>query len=147
VRFLSFLARFGNQTLRCSTIIERAYNIQVKAGLEGAARSTAIGIGLCIVAHYTWPAFRRQRIPFKAFLVSGFCLAGLIFGAERALLAHEAQRRIEENNMRRLARLDLSKQGIIPTETEIAKWRQSRDSEHWYRLMTNEKLESNKHWL
>ncbi|KAE9410262.1 hypothetical protein BT96DRAFT_931058 [Gymnopus androsaceus JB14] len=107
--------------------VERAYNIQVKAGFKGAARSTAIGVGLSIVAHYTWPAFRRQRLAFKGFLVSGFCLVGLVFGAERALLAHETQRRIEENDMRRVARLELSKRGIIPTETEIAKWRASNE--------------------
>ncbi|KAJ4472298.1 hypothetical protein J3R30DRAFT_1062918 [Lentinula aciculospora] len=104
--------------------VQKAYDIQVQAGLEGAARFTAVGLGLSIVAHYTWPAFRRQRRPFKAFLLSMFCIAGVVFGAERALIAHEAQRRLEENTIRRTARLELTKKGIIPTETEIAKWRE-----------------------
>ncbi|KAJ3761659.1 hypothetical protein EV360DRAFT_37386 [Lentinula raphanica] len=113
--------------LRREEDVQKAYDIQVQAGLEGGARFTAVGLGLTIVAHYTWPAFRRQGRPFKAFLLSMFCVAGVVFGAERALIAHEAQRRLEENHMRRLARLDLTKQGIVPTETEIAKWRESNE--------------------
>ncbi|KAJ3935526.1 MAG: hypothetical protein NXY57DRAFT_887718 [Lentinula lateritia] len=104
--------------------VQKAYDIQVQAGLEGAARFTAVGVGLSIVAHYSWPAFRRQGRPFKALLLSLFCVAGVVFGAERALIAHEAQRRQEENNIRRVARFELTKQGIVPTETEIAKWRE-----------------------
>ncbi|KAF8639656.1 hypothetical protein AX17_000921 [Amanita inopinata Kibby_2008] len=63
---------------------------------------------------------------FKAFLVSGCAMAGLTFGAENALLAHQAMRRKEENLIRREARLDLARQGFIGTETEIAKWRATR---------------------
>lgn len=37
---------------------DRAYEVQVKAGTEGALRYTALGIGLAIMGHYTWPAFR-----------------------------------------------------------------------------------------
>jgi len=40
-------------------------------------------------------------------------------------MAHEALRRREENIIRREARLDLARQGLIGTETEIAKWRAS----------------------
>ncbi|KAF9076379.1 hypothetical protein BDP27DRAFT_1379936 [Rhodocollybia butyracea] len=100
--------------------VQKAYDIQVQAGIEGAARATAVGTGLTIIGHYTWPVFRRQKLPFKAFLVS---VCGLIFGAERALLEHEAKRRLEENTIRKLARLELAQKGIVPTETEIAKWR------------------------
>ncbi|KAJ3741355.1 hypothetical protein DFH05DRAFT_333817 [Lentinula detonsa] len=116
--------------LRREEDVEKAYAIQVQAGLEGAARFTAVGLGLSIVAHHTWPAFRHQGRPFKAFLLSMFCVAGVVFGAERALIAHEAQRRLEENHMRRIARLELTKHGIIPTETEIAKWRLSNEQSH-----------------
>ncbi|KAF9263587.1 hypothetical protein L218DRAFT_959123 [Marasmius fiardii PR-910] len=105
----------------------QAYQIQVKAGLEGAARASAVGIGLTIILHYTWPTFRKLRAPFKAFVVSGFAMAGLTFGAERALLAHESKRRLEENTIRRQARLELAQRGIIPTETEITKWRNERE--------------------
>ncbi|KAF8826559.1 hypothetical protein HHX47_DHR5000396 [Lentinula edodes] len=97
--------------------VQKAYDIQVQAGLEGAARFTAVGVGLSIVAHYSWPAFRVK-------CVIPVCVAGVVFGAERALIAHEAQRRLEENNIRRVARFELTKQGIVPTETEIAKWRE-----------------------
>ncbi|KIK65456.1 hypothetical protein GYMLUDRAFT_219525 [Collybiopsis luxurians FD-317 M1] len=107
--------------------VQRAYDIQVKAGLEGAARSAAVGIGLSIIAHYSWPAYRRQKLPFKAFLVSTFCVGTLILSAERALLEHESQRRLEENEIRRVARRELANQGIIPTETEISKWRKANE--------------------
>lgn len=54
--------------------------------------------------------------------------AGLIFAAEAALLDHENTRRKEENIIRRAARLDLARQGLIGTETEIAKWRAAREA-------------------
>uniref|UniRef100_A0A0W0FC68 Uncharacterized protein n=1 Tax=Moniliophthora roreri TaxID=221103 RepID=A0A0W0FC68_MONRR len=99
-----------------------------KSELAGA-RAGAVGVGLTIVLHYTWPAFRRLRLPFKAFVVSGFIMSGMTFGAEKALLAHEAQRRKEENSLRRQARLELAQRGIIPTETEITRWRMEREAE------------------
>lgn len=52
---------------------------------------------------------------------------GLVFGAEHALLQYEAQRRVEENNLRRQARLELARDGLMPTETEIAKWKSGRN--------------------
>ncbi len=55
-------------------------------------------------------------------------MAGLTFGAENALLSYEAERRREENLIRRQARIDLAKHGLIGTETEIAKWRAARES-------------------
>ena len=54
-------------------------------------------------------------------------VAGLVFGAESALLAHEAERRQEENVLRKQARYDLARRGLIATESEIAKWRTERD--------------------
>lgn len=51
---------------------------------------------------------------------------GLVFGAESALLTHETMRRREEAVIRREARLDLARQGLVGTETEIAKWREAR---------------------
>lgn len=50
----------------------------------------------------------------------------MTFGAENALLAHEAVKRKEENIIRREARMDLARQGLLGTETEIAKWRTAR---------------------
>jgi len=105
----------------------RARKIQTEAGIHGAARTSAVGTGLVIIAHYFWPVFRRQTLAFKGFLVSGFAMVGVVFGAENALLEYEAQRRLEENALRRQARLELAQQGIIPSETEIAKWRVAKE--------------------
>lgn len=58
--------------------------------------------------------------------MSGFTICGLIFAAENALLAHESERRREENIIRREARYDLARRGLIATETEIAKWKEAR---------------------
>lgn len=88
---------------------------------------------------------RRQTLPFKAFLVSmcesqhialvrshAECLSaavfGLVIGADTALLAHEAERRRSENATRRQATRELSRNGIVPTETAIAKWRSEREN-------------------
>lgn len=38
--------------------VQQAYDVQVRAGMEGAARYTSIGLGLAILGHYTWPFFR-----------------------------------------------------------------------------------------
>jgi len=103
--------------------IDRAYEIQSKAAIEGASRTMAIGSGLTVIAHHTWPAFRRQTLAFKGFVISAFTITGLVFGAESALQQHEAVRRREENVIRREARLDLARRGLVATETEIANWK------------------------
>ncbi|KAI0728712.1 hypothetical protein C8Q72DRAFT_356365 [Fomitopsis betulina] len=103
--------------------VERAYELQRKAGLAGAARATVLGIGLAVLGHYTWPTFRRQTLPFKGFLVSIFTVFGLVLNAENALLAHEAERRQTEGAVRKQARIELARRGLVPTETEIAKWK------------------------
>ena len=57
----------------------------------------------------------------------GVCF-GLITGAESALLAHEAEQRRVESRIRREARIDLAKRGLVGTETEIAKWIEERST-------------------
>ena len=42
--------------------VERAYELQAKAGLAGAARATVLGIGLAVLGHYTWPTFRSVSL-------------------------------------------------------------------------------------
>ena len=42
------------------------------------------------------------------------------------MIEHENKRRKEENILRREARLDLARRGLIGTETEIAKWKTAR---------------------
>lgn len=51
---------------------------------------------------------------------------GLVVGADNALLSHEADKRVSEAALRREARLDLARRGIVGTETEIAKWKDER---------------------
>jgi len=105
---------------------DKAYELQIKAGSWGAAKYTAIGTAMATVAHYSWPMFRRQTLPFKGFLVSAFTIFGLVVGADNALLSHEADQRMVETNLRREARLDLANRGMIATETEISKWKEER---------------------
>jgi hypothetical protein len=45
-----------------------------------------------------------------------------VFGAESALQRYENVRRREGNVIRREARIDLARRGLIATETEIANW-------------------------
>ncbi|KZT26970.1 hypothetical protein NEOLEDRAFT_1062065 [Neolentinus lepideus HHB14362 ss-1] len=108
--------------------VDRAYRLQAQAATLGALRYTCIGLGLITVAHYAWPAFRKQTLPFKAFLTSTFTIYGLVVCADTALLSHEADRRMAEMALRKEARLDLSRRGLVPTETEIAKWKAEREA-------------------
>jgi len=106
--------------------VNRAYTIQVVEGSKGAAKMGAFGLGVITLAHYTWPTFRRQTLPFKAFLLIVFATAGLVIGADNALLSHETELRRSENTIRRLAAVELSRQGLVPTETAISRWRDER---------------------
>ncbi|KAF5388212.1 hypothetical protein D9615_000221 [Tricholomella constricta] len=112
--------------LRQRQDVEEAHEIQKKAAIQGGLRATAIGLGLAIIVNYSWPLFRRQTLAFKGYIVSGFTVFGLVFSAENALQAHEAQQRYHENMIRKEARYHLSRRGIVPTETEIAKWKRER---------------------
>jgi len=58
---------------------------------------------------------------------SAVTIFGLVFGAESALIEHENIRRREENILRREARLDLARRGLVGTETEIANWKAARE--------------------
>ena len=51
---------------------------------------------------------------------------GLVLQGESALIAHEYEVRKQESRLRREARLDLARRGIVGTETEIAKWQDER---------------------
>ncbi|KAI0939454.1 hypothetical protein AcW1_004491 [Taiwanofungus camphoratus] len=109
--------------------VDQAYELQARAAMIGAARYTAIGLGLATIGHYSWPLFRRQTLPFKAFLVSTFTVFGLVLGADNALLSHEAEKRQMETALRKEARIDLARRGLVATETEIAKWKAERQTE------------------
>ena len=47
----------------------------------------------------------------------------MVFGAENALLDHEDVIRSNEALVRKRARLELARQGLIGTETEISRWK------------------------
>ncbi|KAH9951755.1 hypothetical protein B0H21DRAFT_717329 [Amylocystis lapponica] len=106
--------------------LDKAYELQSKAAMIGAARYTGVGFGLAVIGHYSWPLFRRQTLAFKGFLVSAFTIFGLVLSAESALLSHEAEKRQIETQLRREARIDLARRGRVATETEIARWKEER---------------------
>ena len=57
-------------------------------------------------------------------LVAG--IFGLVTYAESALQKLEKEERIREGALRKQARLELSRQGLVPTETAIAQWKEAR---------------------
>ena len=65
-------------------------------------------------------------MPFKAFLVSFCTVFGLVTGADRALINHERYQRRHESAIRTEARIDLARRGLVPTETEILKWKEEQ---------------------
>jgi len=100
----------------------------MKAAAWGAAKYTVLGISLATIGHSFYHPFRRQTLAFKGFLVSAFTMFGLVVGADTALLSHERHQRIAESAIRRDARIDLARRGIVGTETEIAKWKEEREA-------------------
>jgi hypothetical protein len=53
-------------------------------------------------------------------------VTGLVFEAESALMAYEKEVRVTESALRKEARLELGRRGIVGTETAIAKWKADR---------------------
>ncbi|KAF9779489.1 hypothetical protein BJ322DRAFT_1013305 [Thelephora terrestris] len=104
---------------------DEAHQIQVKAGFLGAAQWTAFGVAATSLAHVYSPFFRKQTLPLKAFLVTITAVFGFTLSADQALLRFETRRRIEDSAIRKEARMELAKRGLVPTETEIAKWREA----------------------
>ncbi|KAL1412981.1 hypothetical protein Q8F55_000730 [Vanrija albida] len=106
---------------------QHAYELQIRGGLEGAARWTVVGTAVIGAAHYFSPGFRKQTWAIKAFLLSSFTIFGLVVGADDYLLKYEQDQRTVENAIRREARNALALQGIIATEGEIRKWRKAKE--------------------
>lgn len=48
---------------------------------------------------------------------------GLVSSADTALLSHENRQRLTENELRREARIDLARRGLVATESQIMKWK------------------------
>jgi hypothetical protein len=48
---------------------------------------------------------------------------GLVSHADTALLSHEHQQRLAENDLRREARIDLARRGLVATESQIMEWK------------------------
>ncbi|KAL5488169.1 hypothetical protein ACEPAI_6277 [Sanghuangporus weigelae] len=108
--------------------IDHAYGEVARAATWGAVKYGLFGASLATLAHFTWPTFRRQTLAFKGFLTMGFVCTGLVFYAEDKLQTREAEMRIKEGRLRREARIDLARRGLIGTETEIAKWKEEREA-------------------
>ncbi|WWC73467.1 uncharacterized protein I206_107437 [Kwoniella pini CBS 10737] len=104
---------------------QRAYEIQLAGGLQGAARWTVYGTIACAMGHFAYPPFARQTLGLKAFLVSSATIFGLVVGADNHLLKYESHLREAENDIRRQARAELALEGRIASETEIRKWREA----------------------
>lgn len=66
--------------------------------------------------------------PRDMHLTWGFAVSvlGMCIHAENALQKHELAQRLRENYLRREARVDLARRGLVATETEIAKWKAER---------------------
>jgi len=88
--------------------------------------------------------YRHQTLAFKAFLVSAcssilsnvaniptkehlVTIFGLVVTADNVLLKHEARRRAEISALRKEARIDFARRGIIPTETAFREWQAERE--------------------
>jgi len=67
----------------------------------------------------------KQTLPLKVFLVTVTAIFGFTLSADNALLKFETHQRIEEAAVRKEARMELAKRGLVPTETEIARWREA----------------------
>ncbi|KAI0751346.1 hypothetical protein C8Q80DRAFT_1098236 [Daedaleopsis nitida] len=106
--------------------VEEAYRIQVRAGVRGFAQYGTVAAGLAAIGHHSWPAFRRQTLPLKAWIVTIVGVLGMCLHAEEALQKYELEQRLRENSIRREARIDLARRGLVATETEIAKWKAER---------------------
>ncbi|KZV69174.1 hypothetical protein PENSPDRAFT_686656 [Peniophora sp. CONT] len=108
--------------------VDRATEVQTRAAIFGGLQYGLVGAGAATIAHYSWPAFRKQTLAGKAFLVSIVGIYGFVMNAESALMAHENAHRKADGNMRRAARAELTSRGIVPTETEILKWQRERET-------------------
>ena len=64
----------------------------------------------------------------EVLIFSSVTIFGLVYYADKALLSHEKDLRVRETALRREARIDLAKRGLVGTETEIARWKEEREA-------------------
>ncbi|KAK0566455.1 hypothetical protein OC861_003233 [Tilletia horrida] len=114
--------------------VEHAYELQRDAAIKGAAIWTMLGGSGVIMSHYLFPGFRKQTLAFKAFLVSGATIFGLVVGADTVLLNHESKERSEEHAIRNRARLELGRRGIVASESEIERWKEEVRRDYYARI-------------
>lgn len=96
-----------------------------KAAIRGAVAYTILGATATTASHHLFPKFKSQTLALKAFIISGFTIFGFVVGADTVLLNHEGRQRSEEDLIRGVARRELAKKGILASETEIEKWKES----------------------
>jgi hypothetical protein len=70
------------------------------------------------------PSVDITRYPTEEDVVTIF---GLVVTADDALLKYEARHRSEINALRKEARIDLARRGIVPTETALRRWQAERE--------------------
>lgn len=75
---------------------------------------SCLHMSVSIVTHH---AITRANFNFVV------TIYGLVSGADTALLSHEHQQRLAENDLRREARIDLARRGLVATESQIMEWK------------------------
>ena len=113
----------GSRTSDCHWCWSGRHNTSSLACLQA---SNACFQRLCCVRMYVFLVRTIGDALTRACIVT---MSGLVFGAESALIEHENRRRREENILRREARLDLARRGLVGTETEIARWKLDRQEQ------------------
>ncbi|KDN45730.1 hypothetical protein K437DRAFT_246930 [Tilletiaria anomala UBC 951] len=129
----TFTSELGSAPLRRrrrEEEIESAYEVQRAAAIKGALIWTGIGASSCFFAHNLFPGFRRQTLALKAFLTSGATIFGFVVGADTKLLSHESQQRARESRIRQMACSELGRKGIVASEAEIEKWKDTLRQEY-----------------
>lgn len=64
ILFCTFLTTWVMDRARRREEVDQAYELQARAAMIGAARYTAIGLGLATIGHYSWPLFRSAAYSF-----------------------------------------------------------------------------------
>lgn len=137
IRFLTIMSSYRVRQSMVHSVLAQRYLHTVHGPSSGQSYHSSV-IEYSINIHV-----RRQTLALKGFLVSIcqsrlYCkspranfnfvvtIYGLVSGADTALLSHEHQQRLVENDLRREARIDLARRGLVATESQIMEWKDER---------------------
>ncbi|KAH8113392.1 hypothetical protein DFH11DRAFT_1727867 [Phellopilus nigrolimitatus] len=105
--------------------VEQAYALQAKAASWGALKYGTFGAALATFAHHTWPTFRHMLTLACCSSVSPQSCASASSRTQRAPSSRTSgSSASQESRLRREARIDLARRGVVGTETEITKWKE-----------------------